>query len=213
MRLLLRRKNRQEFCLLFSSSQWGWCLERRQVQDLARPAIIDSCACRPTDVQTHSLNTHRHTHGHPLGHRHSQTHNTRETRLSFSAFFLFVFFIFLFSQSAASHRFWLFALAFQRRGEKTRRRSSLMGGQRSSQVPCVLPLLFQTTITDNFLRFSEIVPVVLWPTVVLRICCQLARIESRDNLTSRNNNRNDGKKGTFSGAAAGAGAGAAAGGI
>jgi hypothetical protein len=90
VRLLLRRKNRQEF--FFSSSQWGWCLELRQVQDLARPAIIDSCACRPTDVQTHSLNTHRHTHGHPLGHRHSQTHNTRETRLSFSAFFLFSLF-------------------------------------------------------------------------------------------------------------------------
>ncbi len=96
-------------------------------------------------------------------------------------------------------------------GEKTRRRSFLMGRQRSSQVPCVLPLLFQTTITDNFLLFSEIVPVVFWPTVVPRICCQLARIESRANLTSRNNNRNDGKKGTFSGAAAGAGA--AAGGI
>lgn len=139
---------------------------------------------------THSTLTDTHTDTH--SDTDTRRHTTRGRPDSLSPPFFFVFFIFLFFQSAASHRFWLFALAFLRRGEKTRRRSSLVGRKKSSQVPCVLPLLFQTTITDRFLLFSEIVPVVLWPTV--RICSQMARIESRANLTSRNNNRNDEKK-------------------
>jgi hypothetical protein len=155
---------------------------------------------------THSTLTDTHTDTH--SDTDTRRHTTRGRPDSLSPpFFCFLYFS-VFPISCESS-FLVICIGVWRRGEKTRRRSSLVGRKKSSQVPCVLPLLFQTTITDNFLRFSKIVPVVLWPTV--RICCQLARIESRANLTSRNNNGNDGKKGTFSGAAAGAGA--AAGGI
>lgn len=142
MRLLLRRKNRQEF--FFSSSQWGWCLELRQVQDLARPAIIDSCACHPTDVQTHSLNTHRHTHGHPLGHRHSQTHNTRETRLSFSAFFFCFLYFSVFPISCESS-FLVICVGVFAEGRKNKE-ALLFSGQEKEQSSS---LRVAAVISDN----------------------------------------------------------------
>ena len=57
------------------------------------------------------------THAHTDTHSDTDTGQTHNTRDSDSLIFLYLFFFVLFSQSAASHRFWLFGLVFRAKDE------------------------------------------------------------------------------------------------
>jgi len=128
---------------------------------------------------THSTLTNTHTDSH--SDTDTRRHATRGT-LSLSLPFLF----FLVSQLAASHRFLVICIGVSR--EKRGEVYAPLNGQLKEQSSSLRDaLLFQTTMSDNFLLFSEIVPssfafVVSWPEL------------SRANLTFRNSSRNDKKK-------------------
>ena len=171
-------------CLLFFFASYGYRLERCQVQDLARPAIIDSCACLPLfwcPNTTHSLTGTR-THRNPLGHRHWA--DTQHAGLGLSYFLIYFFFCFpnQLRVIVSSYLDWCFAL-------KTKKVVLLMGSKRSSQVSRRLaPVISDSSYPKLFSRMAV---AVVWPIVFLRICsvnwAELSTEKSRRPAMSKQN--------------------------